>query len=98
MLSNREWCLQEILLSRRILHFGLSQTHWECLEGVWNANHGRKLSEINVDLRRDFQTKLQASIPRKGRASPLLPDAPMLVVETVSRRSSGHTIKVVHAR
>ena len=32
-LSTRAWCLQERALSRRILHFGRDQLHWECLRG-----------------------------------------------------------------
>jgi hypothetical protein len=32
-LSRRGWCLQERVLSHRILHFGKDQLHWECLEG-----------------------------------------------------------------
>lgn len=78
-LSNRGWCLQERLLSRRILHFGVSQTHWECLEGGWSASYGRKLSSIDIELRKTFQTNLQASIPRRGPASLLMPGAPLLI-------------------
>lgn len=29
-LSRRGWCIQERCLSRRILHFGRAQMHWEC--------------------------------------------------------------------
>ncbi|KAG8157357.1 hypothetical protein KVR01_012741 [Diaporthe batatas] len=31
-LATRGWCLQERCLSRRILHFGEAQMHWQCLE------------------------------------------------------------------
>jgi hypothetical protein len=44
-LSNRGWCLQERLLSRRILHFGTSQLHWECLSGVWSASSAKDLAD-----------------------------------------------------
>jgi hypothetical protein len=40
-LSSRGWCLQERLLSRRILHFGASQLHWECLSGIWSASSAK---------------------------------------------------------
>jgi len=44
-LSNRGWCLQERLLSRRILHFGTNQLHWECLSGVWSASSAKNLAD-----------------------------------------------------
>lgn len=31
VLARRAWCLQERLLSRRVLHFGKQQLYWECL-------------------------------------------------------------------
>jgi hypothetical protein len=37
-LSSRAWCLQERLLSRRILHFGKDLLHWECYAGMWSEN------------------------------------------------------------
>ena len=33
-LAQRAWCLQERVLSARILHFGKDQKHWECLSGM----------------------------------------------------------------
>jgi hypothetical protein len=36
ILSSRAWCLQERMFSRRILHFGEDQIHWECLETTWD--------------------------------------------------------------
>jgi hypothetical protein len=88
-LSNRGWCLQERLLSRRILHFGASQTHWECLEGAWSASCDRKLSRIDVGLRGNFQKNLLASIPRKGPVPLLLPGAPKTVERMVLSRAVG---------
>jgi hypothetical protein len=38
-LNKRAWCLQERLLSRRILHFGAEMIYWEC--------HQRAASELN---------------------------------------------------
>jgi len=31
-LSKRAWTLQELLLSKRVLHFGTRNIHWECGE------------------------------------------------------------------
>jgi hypothetical protein len=45
-LSRRGWCLQERALSRRILHFGAGQLHWECLAG--------HLSEQDASLRKMY--------------------------------------------
>jgi len=36
VLGGRAWCFQERLLSRRLLHFGRDQLHWECFEGIWS--------------------------------------------------------------
>jgi hypothetical protein len=36
ILSSRAWCLQERMFSRRILHFGEDQLHWECLDTTWD--------------------------------------------------------------
>ena len=33
-LSKRGWCLQERLLSRRVLHYATSQMFWECTHGI----------------------------------------------------------------
>ncbi|KAJ3454225.1 hypothetical protein MRS44_018119 [Fusarium solani] len=67
-LSDRGWCLQERILSRRILHFGASQTHWECLSAAWSANysHQDKRDPRPIRMRKIFQTELQPSIPRPG--------------------------------
>lgn len=35
-LNSQAWCLQARALSRRILHFGEDQLHWECDAGVWS--------------------------------------------------------------
>jgi len=32
--SKRGWCLQERLLSRRVLHYATSQMFWECTHGI----------------------------------------------------------------
>lgn len=37
-LSTRAWCLQERLLSRRVLHFGRDQLHWECICAKWSES------------------------------------------------------------
>jgi hypothetical protein len=34
-LNTRAWVMQERLLSRRTIHFGASQTYWECGKGVY---------------------------------------------------------------
>jgi hypothetical protein len=42
-LSDHGWCLQERQLSRRTLHFGATQAHWECLSGVWSAGSDKNI-------------------------------------------------------
>lgn len=46
-LSSRGWYLQERLLSRRILHFGASQLHWQCLSGIWSASSTKNPAETS---------------------------------------------------
>jgi hypothetical protein len=41
-LSTRGWIMQEAILSRRIIHFGLSQTYFQCGDGVWCEDFTRK--------------------------------------------------------
>lgn len=67
-LSSRGWCLQERVLSRRILHFGTSQTHWECLGAVWSADYSRldDFDDRPVSIRKAFQTILRRSKPKPG--------------------------------
>ncbi len=67
-LSSRGWCLQERLLSRRILHFGASQTHWECLSAAWSADYSRlnDSDASSLSIRKAFQTDLRRSIPKPG--------------------------------
>lgn len=40
-LAKRGWCLQERCLSRRILHFGEQQIHWECPGATCSEHVGR---------------------------------------------------------
>jgi hypothetical protein len=42
--SNRGWCFQERVLSRRILHFARDQMYFECMQGIRNEE-GLFLSE-----------------------------------------------------
>jgi hypothetical protein len=77
-LSERGWCLQERLLSRRVLHFGASQTHWECLDGVWSASSGLKLAK-STRLRESFLGKLETSIPKTGPSSLLMPGGKLVI-------------------
>ena len=37
-LSKRGWTMQERLLSRRLLHFGKDQLHWECQSTIWSES------------------------------------------------------------
>lgn len=46
-LSTRAWCLQERLLSRRILHFGSDQLHWECICVKWSESSVENPSDWN---------------------------------------------------
>jgi hypothetical protein len=41
-LSTRGWVMQEAILSCRIIHFGLSQTYFQCGQGVWCEDFARK--------------------------------------------------------
>lgn len=55
ILSERGWILQERLLSRRILHWGVYEVFWECNEMVASerlpAGHGESLDSLNWDWR-----------------------------------------------
>ena len=68
VLSDRGWCLQERVLSRKILHFGRSQIHWECLGGVWSADYSfqNEIDARPLSIRKAFQGELQRSTPRPG--------------------------------
>ncbi|KAK4466797.1 heterokaryon incompatibility protein-domain-containing protein [Cladorrhinum samala] len=68
VLSDRGWCLQERVLSRKILHFGRSQIHWECLGGVWSADYSfqNEIDARPLSIRKSFQGELQRSTPRPG--------------------------------
>ena len=46
-LSTRAWCLQERLLSRRLLHFGCDQLHWECICAKWSESSIENPSDWN---------------------------------------------------
>lgn len=48
-LSKRGWCLQERCLSRRIVHLGSSQIHWEC-PGATYDEHFKKLHRAHPVL------------------------------------------------
>lgn len=37
-LARRGWCLQERCLSRRIVHFGRQQVHWECAGAMYSEH------------------------------------------------------------
>ncbi len=96
MLSTRGWCLQERLLSRRILHFGASQTHWECLEGAWSASSGHKL-KASTKLRADFQGELAPSIPRTGPAGLMSPGSKVVVMRRVEEGEAWEEFDAIDA-
>ncbi|OCK78122.1 HET-domain-containing protein, partial [Lepidopterella palustris CBS 459.81] len=59
-LSQRAWCLQERILSPRILHFGKHQLHWECISGCWSESCITAISEHDacsgdIDLKETLQ-------------------------------------------
>lgn len=60
VLSNRAWCLQEEILSPRILRFGKSQILWKCATAEW-----REWKPIDErGNRHDFSRSLYAEISR----------------------------------
>jgi hypothetical protein len=52
-LSARGWIIQETILSRRIIHFGLSQTYFQCGDGVWCEDFARKHRYVSTKHRSD---------------------------------------------
>lgn len=47
VLSTRGWCLQERCLSRRVVHFGRDQLHWEC-PGATCSEHLPRVSPLET--------------------------------------------------
>ena len=60
-LSQRAWCLQERVLSPRILHFGKSQLHWECISGCWSESSIEAISEPDA-FSGDIESKLRQQL------------------------------------
>jgi hypothetical protein len=60
-LAKRAWCLQERVLSPRILHFGRDQLHWECSSGCWSENNVKKLTGSNGGIEAELRQLFSSS-------------------------------------
>jgi hypothetical protein len=63
-LGFRGWCFQERLVSRRILHFGRDQLHWECHEGIWSESSTKRqwYDDFNSIDDGELRTALQSHV------------------------------------
>lgn len=48
VLHTRAWALQELRLSRRVLHFFKGEMMWRCIEALWHQNGCRRNVQLGV--------------------------------------------------
>jgi len=86
-LSKRAWTLQERLLSRRILHFGRDQLHWECQKTIRSEDFDTTSNRFFGNrIYHCLTEKLHQENPHSGGATPYFFWYYIIVAEYTKRR------------